>query len=76
MIDVRIDTPFIALGAFLKFCGAADTGGTAKEAVQTGRVLVNGGVCTQRGKKLVNGDVIAFGEKEWKITAGGAHRED
>ena len=54
--DITIDTPFIRLDALLKFAGAVETGGQAKVLIQGGGVLVNGAVCTQRGKKLVPGD--------------------
>lgn len=56
---VAITTPFIKLDAFLKFCGAAETGGHAKEMVTAGDVWVNGAVCTMRGKKLVPGDTVS-----------------
>ena len=56
---VEISTEFIKLDSFLKFCGAAETGGQAKELVQGGKVLVNGEVCTMRGKKLRRGDMVA-----------------
>ena len=38
---VVITTPFIKLNSFLKFAGAAETGGQAKELVQGEDVLVN-----------------------------------
>ena len=60
---VLIHTPFIKLDAFLKFCGAAETGGQAKELIQEGMVTVDGAVCTQRGKKLVPGCVVAITEE-------------
>ena len=55
---VKITTEFIKLDALLKFSGLCDTGGFAKELVQTGQVKVNGEVCTMRGKKIRPGDVI------------------
>ena len=55
---VAVQPPFIKLDAFLKFSGAAATGGQAKEWVQQGEILVNGAVCTQRGKKLAAGDRV------------------
>lgn len=55
---IQITTEFIRLDALLKFAGVMETGGEAKEAVQGGRVLVNGQVCTQRGKKLRPGDTV------------------
>lgn len=63
-IDITIDTAFIRLDALLKLAGACATGGQAKLLVQGGKVLVNGQVCTMRGKKLVKGDRVRLdGEK-------------
>lgn len=53
---IRITTEYIKLQDLLKFSGAAETGGQAKEAIQAGEVRVNGEVCTMRGKKLRPGD--------------------
>ena len=53
---VSISTEFIKLDALLKFAGLCGTGGEAKERIQAGEVLVNGAVCTMRGKKLRPGD--------------------
>lgn len=58
--SVKITTEFIKLDSFLKFCGAAETGGQAKELVQAGRVLVNGEPCPMRGKKLRPGDQVSL----------------
>ncbi len=55
---ITIRTPFIKLDQFLKFSGAVETGGIAKEIVAEGIVLVNGEVCTMRGKKLRDGDIV------------------
>lgn len=55
---VEIHTPFIRLDALLKLCAAVESGGQAKVLVQGGQVLVNGEVCTMRGKKLVQGDTV------------------
>lgn len=55
---VEIHTPFIRLDALLKLCAAVESGGQAKVLVQGGQVLVNGDVCTMRGKKLVQGDTV------------------
>ena len=54
---VNITTEYIKLDALLKFAGAVETGGEAKQIIQDGGVLVNGEVCTMRGKKLRSGDV-------------------
>ena len=57
---VVIGTEFIKLEAAMKFANAAETGGMAKAAIQDGEVLVNGEVCTMRGKKLYPGDTFTF----------------
>lgn len=58
MQKVKITTEYITLAALLKFCGAADSGGAAKELIQSGAVKLNGETCTMRGKKLRGGDRI------------------
>ena len=58
---ITITTEYIKL---LKLAAAAATGGEAKLLVQEGEVLVNGEVCTMRGKKLRPGDVVdALGQR-------------
>ena len=59
-ISVDITTEFIKLHSLLKFAGAAETGGLAKEAVQNGEVKYNGEVCTMRGKKVRPGDTVEY----------------
>ena len=56
--SISITTEYIKLDALLKFAGVFDTGGEAKQAIQEGRVLVNEGPCTMRGKKLRSGDRV------------------
>ncbi len=64
MTEVQIHTETIRLDALLKLGGLAPTGGHAKGMIQSGRVLVNGEVCTMRGKQLRDGDrVEAEGEE-------------
>lgn len=55
---VPITTEFIKLDALLKFAGAVETGGEAKQIIQEGGVSVNGELCTMRGKKLRTGDQV------------------
>jgi len=63
--NIQIKTEFIKLQDLLKFAGAVETGGDAKLIIQEGRVLVNGEVCTMRGKKMRPGDKAAIdGELE------------
>lgn len=63
-IDARCP---VSLGAFLKLAGAAATGGHAKLMVQDGDVRVNGQVEVRRGRKLVAGDVVATGGREYRV---------
>ena len=67
MTDVAITTEFIKLEAALKLCNACATGGEAKNRILFGDVTVNGQVCTQRGRKLREGDVFACGGQEYRI---------
>lgn len=55
---VKITTEYIKLDALLKFANAVATGGEAKISIQEGAVLVNGEVCTMRGKKIRPGDRV------------------
>ena len=57
---VTITTEFIRLQDVLKLCNLVETGGEAKERIQEGEAMVNGEVCTQRGKKLRPGDTVFF----------------
>lgn len=50
-MKITIRPPFIKLDALLKFAGAAETGGQAKELVAAGKVAVNGETCTMRAKR-------------------------
>ncbi len=60
MIEVQINSEFIKLDSFLKFCGAASLGSYAKLFIQNGEVEVNGEIETRRGKKLYTGDKVEF----------------
>ena len=60
MQTFKIKDDFIKLGQALKAAGLVESGVDAKFAVQDGLVKVNGQVETQRGKKIVPGDVITF----------------
>ncbi len=59
-MKLPITTEFIKLDALLKYAGLCATGGEAKLVIAEGEVLVNGEVCTMRGKKLREGDRISF----------------
>lgn len=68
METIAIHTEFIKLQDLLKFAGATDTGGEAKNLIQDGQVFVNGEVCLQRGKKLRPGDVVSLDGRELTVT--------
>ncbi len=58
MSEIKITTEFIKLDALLKFASFVGSGGEAKMLIQDGQVLVNGEVCTMRGKKIRPGDTV------------------
>lgn len=58
MPEIKITTEFIKLDALLKFASMVGSGGEAKMLIQEGQVLVNGEVCTMRGKKIRSGDTV------------------
>lgn len=57
---VRLKDDYIKLGQALKAAGLVQSGVDAKYAVQGGEVKVNGQTETQRGKKLVAGDIVEY----------------
>ena len=65
--QVQIHTEFIKLQDLLKFAGAVETGGDAKQIIQEGRVQVNGEICTMRWKKMRPGDVAVI-DQELELT--------
>ena len=66
-MEVKIQTEFIKLDSFLKFCGATSLGSEAKMYVLDELVKVNGEICTQRGKKLYRGDIVEFNGETFKV---------
>lgn len=67
MKEIFIKEEFIRLDSVLKFSGAVGTGGQAKMVIQDGLVLVNGEVCTARGKKIRNNDTVKFEDIEFTV---------
>ena len=67
-IPVAISTEFIKLQDAMKFANIVYSGGEAKTLIQEGEVLVNGEVCTMRGKELVGGDKFTFDGQTYLIT--------
>lgn len=67
MTEISINSDFIKLDSFLKWAGVVSLGSEAKMFIQDEAVLVNGEICTQRGKKLRIGDEISIDGEKFKI---------
>ena len=66
-ITIRNGDEFIKLGQAIKAAGFVESGVEAKIVIQDGLVKVNGEVETQRGKKLHDGDIVEFENKQVKV---------
>lgn len=60
METIKLRDEYIKLGQALKAAGLADSGLDAKLFIKSGLVKVNGNVELQRGKKLVDGDIVEY----------------
>jgi ribosome-associated protein len=69
MQELEIRDEFIKLGQALKLAGLAGSGVDAKMVIQDGEVTVNGKTETRRGRKLKDGDVVAFQGQSFRIKA-------
>lgn len=67
-IPVVISTEFIKLQDAMKYANIVYSGGEAKQLIQEEQVLVNGEICTMRGKKLRPGDRFTFQEQTYLIS--------
>ena len=67
MNEIKIETDIIKLDSFLKWAGIAVLGSEAKFYIKNEDIKVNGQIETQRGKKLVKGDIIEFNNEVYKI---------
>ena len=65
---IQLRDEYIKLGQALKAAGLVGSGVESKMVITDGLVKVNGKVEIQRGKKLVDGDIITFEGNEIKIT--------
>ena len=70
-VQVSISTEFIKLESAMKLANVIPSGGTAKLEIQDGSVLVNGEVCTMRGRKLYPGDKFTFDGVTYLISCHG-----
>jgi len=64
---LKTDEDYIRLCDLLKICGAAETGGQAKNVILNGEVTVNGEVCTQKGKKMKRGDTAIYDDTVFEV---------
>ncbi|MGV8982463.1 RNA-binding S4 domain-containing protein [Clostridium sp.] len=67
MNEIKIETDIIKLDSFLKWAGIACLGTEAKYYIKNQDIKLNGVIETQRGKKLVKGDIIEFNNEFYKI---------
>ena len=65
---VVIHTEFIKLQDAMKYANIVYSGGEAKQMILDGMVIVNGEVCTMRGKKLYPGDQFTFDGQSYLIS--------
>ena len=68
METIKLREDYIKLGQALKAAGLVQSGVDAKYAIEDGLVTVNGETAFQRGKKLVDGDVVSYDGQTIKIT--------
>lgn len=67
METIKLRDEYIKLGQALKAAGFVESGVDAKFVIVDGLVKVNGEIATQRGKKLVDGDIVEFDGQQIKI---------
>lgn len=67
MEEIKLREEYIKLGQALKAAGLVESGVEAKIVINEGLVKVNGSVEIQRGKKLVNGDIVSYNMQEIRI---------
>jgi ribosome-associated protein len=67
MQQIKLREEYIKLGQAIKAAGLVDSGIEAKNMILNGKVMVNGTIEYQRGKKLYDGDLIEFDINKIKI---------
>jgi ribosome-associated protein len=60
MEKVYFHTEFVKLQQLMKLADVVGQGSDAKMLIQEGYVKLNGEVCTMRGKKVYDGDIMEF----------------
>ena len=67
METIKLRDEYIKLGQALKAAAFVESGVDAKYTIEDGIVYVNGEQAFQRGKKLVDGDVVTYEGQTIKI---------
>ena len=67
MHQVEISQEPIELYKLLKMEGLVASGGEAKLVISLGEVRVNGQVETRKRKKIVDGDIVRFGDESFCV---------
>lgn len=68
--DVLVRTVPIELCQLIKFAGAAESGGAAKQMVADGEVAVNGELESRKRRQLVAGDKVTVGGQTLVVKLG------
>ena len=71
MEKIVIHEEFIRLDNLMKFSGMCNSGGRAKYLIQNGEVLLNGEVCSMRGKKIRPGDKVTYNGRTVEVAIEG-----
>ena len=67
-MQLKIKEDFIKLDSLLKLANLVGSGGEAKMLIQNGKVIVNGQVCTLRGKKIREGDTVVYDHQQITVS--------
>ena len=68
MKKINIGSDYIKLDQFLKLADIVMSGGEAKLLIMSEEIKVNGEIATQRGKKLRDGDIVEYMNKEFQVS--------
>lgn len=55
---IEINTEFIKIDQLIKYAGIVGNGSDVKMMILDGLIRVNGELCTQRNKKIRDGDLV------------------
>jgi ribosome-associated protein len=67
MIIFKLNETYVTLGQFLKATGLIGSGGEAKFFLLENAVFINDEICTLRGKKLFDGDIVKYANNTYLI---------